>query len=258
MRFSNEWKVDVTVNTTSSSLCTPSYSMKGYDQAAIITAYAGAATAAASVGATGIGIAVQVYGGVASNANTTAAMSAIASATGMICSTATAGETRGNEIRVMTIGTIASGISFVLDGVTYVSDAAAAATAQLFAKGTGAEVSGSLATVIGANSTKYDCTTSGVLLTIRRKTSIDDDSTYITAKVTAITTADMILVTPTKFQNVIEFDAADLVATNSSFTHFMVNAQQGQSSAMPISITVARHAAHQPAHKTYTYKQLTS
>lgn len=162
---------------------------------------------------------VAVYVGPATDP-ATAALSGATLAVGM----ATAGDLSGwDAIQISGVGTLSTGVSLVIDDTTFtLATGATLADYQLSASAATAFQT-ALATAIPhflPHLEVYDSTDadSGVRSSIRRKLP----GPGFNASVTAISGADGIDVMGLKQTGVIEFTAADVVATNSSYTHFSV------------------------------------
>lgn len=247
--LSEKAKIDnIQVDTTSTSFTTHKFSMVGYDRAMVLIqvgdygredlAGGGPFTGSISVGKSTEG---------------ESSFAALSGAT-VAFATATAGDiTKAQRVQFsFWSSAYTTAHDFTINGVRFNSTSVLASssakqwTVNTIATAVAQSFSTLLATHLGAN---IDSTYSGSGTAAIVTLTALDGSTYITVDSTAQSTAagggvaDSINIRPLCQRAMIEFKADDITATNSSYTHFVVNlgGSGAGSSAVPKSIVVIRY-----------------
>ena len=208
------------------------YDIGGYSKISVLVANYGIATGAAAAAAT-----FSVVVGDATQGPTSFA--ALAGATLVLGSSAASIVNDCEEVMVLVHNTITTGRTIIIDGTSWKCDAAAAATLADYQLGAtvGTAFARCMASALAAgmlpNVTMYETTnvasgSTGYAIVLRSK---DRGAGFvpkgIDVQVTVNATASGFELRPNKAFGVIEFDAQDVLATNSSYTHFAVLAQSG-------------------------------
>lgn len=234
-------KVDclIQTNTTSSSLYSGNaVSMAGFDRADFLITVG-------QMPATGDLVQLTVVGGTVGA--TPSAMAALTNATVSIGSSSTKGTVWGaQKVRInLMASAMTTGKTIVIDGSTFTGTAAAAATAGRFAITTATSaVMKSLTTVIKVYATRLDATFAG---TTGVATALGVDvwfkgygASALRVATTAQATADGINCQSLISQGIVTIRAADLLATNASYTDVGVLVNCTGSSAIPVTVHCIR------------------
>ena len=251
-RLLESMQVDVGIqtNTTSSSIYTQSFSMKGYRSAAVYMAV-GAITA------TGAILQAQVLGGVSTTAP--ASMSSISNATIAVGTSSTSGKVyNAHKVRIICnsdTGTVcATGTKLVIKDNTFTVGSTAGSSTAVYTIGGSSHSSAickSLATTINrVFATSYHATYSGAGTTAAicdiELTNIQATTTGLSVIATAQATIAGFLVSSLKSQGMISFTPDRLTATASSFTNFCVRVNTTAASSVPVGITIIREPINAP------------
>lgn len=237
-------KIDVGIqaNSTSSSIYTPSFSMKGVHRA-IAICQVGANSATGDV------VHFSILGGDSTTAP--ASMSSITNATLDIGTSSTKGTIiKASKLRIHCLGSaIASALSLTFGTSTFETDSTASNTAKEFVNGVSSAVAKSLTTMIQSYYPNLNTTYSGTGTTAAY---VDVDianqmSSMLYAATTACATAGGLAVQSLLAAGAICLGADDLTSTASSFTNFAVLANCTGSSAVPLTVTILREMAHSPS-----------
>jgi len=162
------------------------------------------------------------------------------------------------EFCVAAHGTIATGRMIVIDGTTYIGQPnASASDKQWNTSGASAAIL-SLASRLSSNATHLETfgkvtannATATSLVYVRRKDYGPGMKDGITVSVTAnASSQDQLFITPIRYQGVIEFTPADVLATNTSYTHFAVRFNSAVTLAgatgMNNSVVIIREVGYQ-------------
>lgn len=247
--LSEKVKIDtISIDTTSTSAATQSFSMAGYDRASVLItigdygrenlAGGGPWTAAVVVGKSTEG---------------TSSFAALTGATAVFAS-ATAGDITMAQSVEFSLWSSAytTAHDITINGVrfnstsTLASSSAKQWTVNTIATAVAQSLSTLLATHLGANiHSTYSGSGTAATVTLTAK----DGATYITVDSTGNSTAggggvaDSINIRPLNQRAFIEFKAEDIASTNSSYTHFAVSltSSGANASTVPKTITVIRY-----------------
>lgn len=162
------------------------------------------------------------------------------------------------EFAVAAMGTIATGRTITIGNVTYTGQPNASATdIQYNTSGASAAIL-SLASRISSNDTSLEIhgvvtagnATATSLMYVRRKDYGPGMDDGITVSVTAnASSSDQVYITPIRYSGIIEFEAADVLATNTSYTHFGVRFNSAVTLAgatgMNNSVVIIREVGYQ-------------
>lgn len=166
--------------------------------------------------------------------------------------------TKCQEFSVGVHGTIATGRTITIDGNAYTGQPNASATdLQWNTSHTSAAIH-SLASRLSSNATNievYGKVTNGnatatAAMYVRRKDFGPGSLDGITVSVTAnASSSDQLYICPQRYSGIIEFEAADVLATNTSYTHFAVRFNNAVTLAgatgMNNSVVIIREVAYQ-------------
>jgi hypothetical protein len=233
-------------NTTSSALYSQSFSMAGYSEAAAVIQVGPLLT-------TGSIVRMAILGGDATTVP--ASMSSIANAEIVIGTSSTSGYVYGaHKIRINCMGsaaaTIATGVSLVIGGVTFVSSTVGDSTNMTFLAGLASVAAHSLTTllqtVLPQLNTTYGTTGAATIAVDVELNNIKQDTTALSARTTIQSTISGLNVIALKTVGMISMKVPHLMATASSFTNFCIRVSCTDSSTIPVSVVVFRDAHYQP------------
>lgn len=251
--------VGLQTNTTSSSIYTQSFSMKGYHRAAAVLVV-GAITA------TGAILEAQLMGGDATTAP--ASMSSITNATIAVGTSSTSGKVyNAHKVRIIcnsdTATICATGTKLVIKNSTFTVNSTAGSSTAVYTIG-GSSVSSaickSLATTVNrVFATSYHATYSATGTTAAicdiELTNIQATSTGLSVVATAQATISGFTVNSMKSQGLLSFTPARLMATASSFTNFCIRVNTTAASSVPCGVMIFRDPINVPNNIGFGHKR---
>jgi len=242
--------VGIQTNTTSSSIYTQSFSMKGYSRAAAVLVV-GAITATGGI------VQAQLMGGDSTTAPS--GMSSITNATIAVGTSSTSGKVyNAHKVRIICnsdTGTVcATGTKLTIKGQEFIVGSTAGSSTAVYTIG-GSSVSSaickSLTTTINrVFATSYHATYSATGTTAAicdiELINIQATTTGLSVIATAQATIAGFMVASLKSQGILSFPVARLMATASSFTNFCIRLNTTAASSIPCGVTIFRDPIMSP------------
>lgn len=234
---------------STAGLVSKKFDIGGYGKITVLCGAYGMATGAALAGST-----FSVLVGMATEGPSS--FTALSGATLVLGSSVASIINDCDEVKIWVHNSITTGRTIVIDGVTWKCDAAAGATLADYQLGAtlgsafakciaSALAAGMMPNVTYAGTTDVATGSTGYAIVVKPK---DRGAGFvpkgIDVQVTVNATATGFEIRPQKAFGVIEFEAADVLATNSSYTHFSISVASSVTAANYITAIVLREPCY--------------